>query len=232
MMRRLVLKGTANTRDLGGYPAAGGMTAWGRTYRSDAPCGLAQADVETLLAFGITTHIDLRTDDELAHRPSSLKDAPGFCYHPVDLCRQIACIPDEEAGVSDLYFEMTRQTGQMARIFAIIAEAKGGVLFHCTAGKDRTGVVAAILLMLAGVSRQDILADYMITGAYLREALMNMVKGDPDIPAFIVSARIEYMEGFLDRFLQAHASARAYLSGLGLCPAQIDSITKRLTLLT
>ncbi len=101
-------------------------------------------------------------------------------------------LPESEAGVPSTYFEMTCQSEPMARVFRI-AGAKDGVFFHCTAGKDRTGVVTAILLMLAGVSRADLLAGYLLTTAYLREPLKKYLKTDPDVPAIIVP-KVEYME--------------------------------------
>jgi protein-tyrosine phosphatase len=232
MIRRLTLNGTDNTRDLGGYPVPGGYTCWGRTFRSDEPVNLTALDVETLQKLGVTTHIDLRTQEEVERRPSAAANRPGFQYHHVDLCACMQMMPDDEAGVAISYFEMTQQTGPMARIFRIIAKAQGGVLFHCAAGKDRTGVVAAILLMLAGAQRQDLLADYVLTGAYMREPVRKLIETDPDIPLFILTPRIEYIEAFLDSFLVAYGSAYDYLQSIGISVDEIKSITHRLTLLT
>ena len=232
MTRRIPLAGTANTRDLGGYPIPGGYTAWGRTFRSDAPVDLTKGDVELLRKLGITTHIDLRTKDELQRRPSALALLPGFDYHHVDLCADMQMMPGSEEGVAVSYLEMTRQIRPMAEIFHIIAEAKGGLLFHCAAGKDRTGVVAAILLMLAGAGRAELLADYLLTAAYLREPLQKLIESDPDIPAYIVTPRIEYIERFLDRFLEAYGGARNYLNSIGIPEEEIKFITQRLTVLT
>lgn len=232
MTRRLILSGTANTRDLGGYPVPGGATAWGRFYRSDAPVDLGDRDVAALRAMNLTTQIDLRTKDETLRRKSALSGREGFEYHHVDLCASMQMLPDSEAGVGASYFEMTEQTAAMARIFRLIAGARSSVMFHCTAGKDRTGVVAAILLMLAGASRADVLADYILTAAYLREPLKKLVESDPDIPSFIIFPKVEYMEAFLDRFEAAHGGARGYLASIGLAEEETRSITQRLTLLT
>lgn len=232
MTRRLALSGTANTRDLGGYPTPGGVTAWGRFFRSDAPIDLTEADIQALRQRGLTTHIDLRTAGEIQRRKSALEGLPGFEYHPVDLCARMQMLPESEAGVPSAYFEMTCQSEPMARVFRIIAGAKDGVFFHCTAGKDRTGVVAAILLMLAGVGRADLLADYLLTTAYLREPLKKYLKTDPDVPAYIIVPKVEYMEGFLDQFNGAYAGARGYLESIGLSEEEIHSITQRLILLT
>ena len=232
MIRRLPLTGTDNTRDLGGYPVPGGFTRWGMTFRSDAPVNLTREDVETLRKLGVSTHIDLRTLEEVERRPSAVTNLPGFRYHHVDLCACMQMMPDTEEGVAISYFEMTQQAEPMAHIFRIIAETEGGLLFHCAAGKDRTGVVAAILLMLAGANRDELLADYILTAAYMREPVKKFLAEDPDIPAYIVTPRIEYAEAFLDHFLGAYASAGAYLQSIGIPAEAIKSITKRLTLLT
>jgi len=231
-MRRFLLSGTANTRDLGGYPVPGGATVWGRTFRSDAPVSLTAEDVGRLRAAGITTHIDLRTLEEVERRPSALQNMPGFEYHHVDLCAAMQMLPETEAGVAESYLEMTRQTGPMARIFGLIAATRGPLLFHCTAGKDRTGVVAAILLMLAGVPREEIMADYILTAAYMREPIRKFLEADPDLPAYIIIPKVDFIEGFLDGFAAAYGDARGYLASIGVSAEEINSITQRLTVLT
>ena len=231
-MRRLPLRATQNTRDLGGYPVPGGATAWGRFFRSDAPIGLPSEDIEALLHLGITTHIDLRTQEEVQKWPSSVAEHPGFQYHHVDLCASMQMMPDTEEGVAVSYFQMTEQREAMARIFRIIARAEGGVLFHCAVGKDRTGVVAAILLMLAGVPRQELLADYMLTAAYMREPARKLLETDPDIPFFVVTPRFEYIEAFLNRFEAAYGTAEQFLKSVGIPAEEIRFLTQRLTVLT
>lgn len=227
-----MLSGTDNTRDLGGYPVPGGVTAWGRTFRSDAPVQLTREDVETLLKAGATTHIDLRTLEEVERRPSALQNMPGFDYHHVDLCACMQMLPDSEEGVPVSYFEMTQQTEPMARIFRTIAAAEGGVFFHCTAGKDRTGVVASVLLLLAGAARDEVLADYILTAAYMREPIRKFLETDPELPAYIIIPKVDFIDGFLDRFLAVYGDARKYLKSIGISEEEINSITQRLTLLT
>lgn len=232
MIRRLLLSGTDNTRDLGGYPVPGGITAWGRTFRSDAPVQLTREDVETLRWAGATTHIDLRTLEEVERRPSALQNMPGFHYHHVDLCACMQMMPDSAEGVPVSYFEMTQQFEPMARIFRIIAATEGGLIFHCTAGKDRTGVVAAILLLAAGAAREEVLADYILTAAYMREPIRKFLETDPDLPAYIIIPKVDFIDGFLDRFLAVYGDARKYLKSIGIKEEEINSITQRLTLLT
>ena len=153
--------------------------------------------METLRRVGATTHIDLRTLEEVQRRPSALQNMPGFHYHHVDLCASMPMLPDSEEGVPASYFEMSQQFEPMSRIFRVIASAEGGVFFHCTAGKDRTGVVAAILLLLAGARREDILADYILTAGYMRRPNQKLLEADPDLPSYIIIPKVEFIDGFL-----------------------------------
>ena len=169
MLRRIPLGTMLNLRDLGGYPiAGGGCTAWGRMLRGDNPAGLSDEDLQWLLDREITTVIDLRSAGELERKPDQLSADPNFFYHHIPMVGGER-LPNLEQDVGRSYFEMLERREAPARVLRAIAQAPGGVLFHCTAGKDRTGCTAALLLTLAGVGREDILADYQVTELYIRE---------------------------------------------------------------
>jgi len=112
----------------------------------------------------------------------------------------------------------------------IIADTKEdeGVLYHCTAGKDRTGVISAILLSLVGASQCDILADYQISYAYTIKLIRQLCKENPDFPAYIVEPRIEYMEKFLELFNEKYGSSEKYLLEIGLTDLEIEKLKKKL----
>ena len=110
--------------------------------------------------------------------------------------------------------EMADGTGQMAGALRAIAEAPQAVLFHCTAGKDRTGVVAALLLWLAGVSEEDILADYIVSGPYLQQMLRAYCEAHPG--AVVCPPQSAYMRSFLRLFAQRYGTLRQYLEMLGV----------------
>ena len=153
-MRRILLCGMENLRDLGGYPLAGRgserFTRWGSLYRGDLPKQVTQADRQHLRELGITTVVDLRSKEEIERKPDPLAQEPGIRYLHCPLAGDGRVPAPDEVPLS--YMEMADGTGQMAGALRAIAEAPQAVLFHCTAGKDRTGVVAALLLWLAGVS--------------------------------------------------------------------------------
>lgn len=138
MLRRIPLGNMMNLRDLGGYPLpGGGHTAWGRLLRGDNPLGLSEADAGWLLERGVRTVIDLRSDGELERRPDELSRIPGFAYHHVSMVGGEK-LPNEESDIGRGYFAMLERRENPARVLRLIAQAEGGVLFHCTAGKDRT----------------------------------------------------------------------------------------------
>lgn len=170
--RVLVWDGCNNVRDLGGLSTCDGrVTRWGAVVRSDSPARLTAAGWSALYAYGIRTIITLRTygmtEDELNFTPR----------YPDLVTVQVAIedITDMEflqqwaasnLWGTPLYFKdaLRRWPERHAAVISAIARAQpGGVLFHCIRGNDRTGIIALLLLALAGVTPDDIIADYKIS---------------------------------------------------------------------
>ena len=182
-IRRLPLKGLYNARDLGGYPVAGGkQTAFGRFVRSEAPCELGEEDIQALADYGITMSMDLRSLREQSVRPSSLKDLPHMAYCSMPLLRE-AAIPDGQTKTfrpwGEEYIDMAEGAREWAvEALTLAAERDGAVLYHCTTGKDRTGLMSCYLLSIAGVARADIIADYMVSEVYLEPVYQRLRSGE------------------------------------------------------
>lgn len=215
-MRRILLCGMENLRDLGGYPLAGRgserFTRWGSLYRGDLPKQVTQADRQLLRELGITTVVDLRSKEEIERKPDPLAQELGIRYLHCPLAGDGRVPAPDEVPLS--YMEMADGTGQMAGALRAIAEAPQAVLFHCTAGKDRTGVVAALLLWLAGVSEEDILADYIVSGPYLQQMLRAYCEAHPG--AVVCPPQSAYMSSFLRLFAQRYGTPQRYLEMLGV----------------
>lgn len=227
-MRRLILSGTLNTRDLGGYPAGDGrVTKYRRFIRSDLPTNLNQGDEQKLLDERITTVIDFRGDAEAEKSPCHFKGIEGFDYHHIKM-HLVMQLPSSEQEVVELYMGMANDHSSMQQIFKTLANAPGGALYHCSAGKDRTGVVSAILLSNAGVARPDILADYTISYAYMLPLLRQLSANYTDYSAYILQSKVEYMDEFLDSFFDRYASAENYLRTLGLDQGEIQNLKDKL----
>lgn len=215
-MKRYPLGSLLNLRDLGGYPSAHGTTQHGRYLRSDLPHDLAETDLVRLRDLGVVTTIDLRMAQEVAERPSALAGLDGLAYHHVDLMAEAGFRLTDEADTGRFYRAMAMAKQSMTTIYAAMSEADGSVHFHCTVGKDRTGVVAALLLLHAGVAREDVVADYQVSQTYIRPIIDRLRLQFPDFPAYFGYSKPEYMTDFLDLFFQEFADTDAYFAWLGL----------------
>ena len=224
---RSLLTTTQNTRDLGGYPAASGAaTRAGVFLRSDVQYAPAPEDVDFLLAHGITTVIDLRGVQDTKAKPSGFAHREGFRYFnfPIDEGSGVPASPEEVP----LSYMRIAEAKEMPRVFRCILNADTGVMFNCTAGKDRTGVVAAILLKHAGVSDEDIVRDYVLTREYGKERLAMVHKNYPDVDMRIVTPCEAYMLTFLRLFTEQFGSTDRYFRQLGLTGEEVERIRLKL----
>jgi len=165
-----LLQSTLNTRAL----PIGGL----RYIRSDYPENLTETDLQWLLQNGITTIVDLREAKEYLARPCVLETMPGFSYYHLSVTGGGATPKSPEA-VIETYLGMI--DSQMDTIISAIMEAESNVLYFCGAGKDRTGVVSAIILKRLGFSERETIDDYMATKENLMEFLTAYVETHPEV---------------------------------------------------
>lgn len=227
--RKSILEGTMNTRDLGLY-RIGGMDRYtipDRIYRSDRCEILNQHDKELLLSRGITTVVDLRCESETSKAPSAFAEDTDFEFYNFPVIEG-ENPPKSLEDVPDSYMKIAASAA-MKDVFATIADAPGGVLYNCTAGKDRTGVVSAVLLALAGVSDEDIIYDYCISREFNNVRLEKFLKDHPEIDREVVMANEKSMVGFLKMFRAKYISAEKYLLKLGLEDASVKKLKAKLT---
>lgn len=222
-----LLETTQNTRELGGYVIRDGLaTKRNSLWRSDVQNYPNETDVALLKERGITTIIDLRGEKDTARKPSGFANVEGFTY--------INCPIDEGSGVPEsveavpVSYMAIATAAKMPKVFRAIAEAKTGVMFNCTAGKDRTGVVSAILLLHAGVSDADIIENYVLTKEYGRERLELVHKNFPEVDMNVVTPREWFMEEFLRLFRVRFGTTEEYFRSLGLSEEEISRICRRL----
>jgi len=168
--RHIPRAGTFNLRDVGGYATAeGGRVRWRTLFRADSLHRLPAEAQEALLARGVRTVIDLRHAGELAVAPHIPADAPGIAYHHRSLFGDGQDMAPHGDDLETLYRAVIDRRGaEIAAVFALLA-APGALpaVVHCTAGKDRTGLIVALLLGVAGVPAATIAEDYALTAQYL-----------------------------------------------------------------
>lgn len=225
-MRRIVCKNVKNLRDLGGYlTKENKVTRFNSIYRSDLPKDMSEEEINFLLNNKLTTVIDLRKVDEVDRKCNCL-NIPEIDYYNISLLGD-KC-PNEENDIPKGYMEILGNINTMNKVFSIIKDAKGSILFNCSAGKDRTGVVAMLLLLLAEVYDDDIIADYQVSYTYIRENIKKMHKDNPDLPAFLGGSKLEYMEETLKMFYDKYKNINNYFKYLGFNEKEIKKIKSKL----
>jgi len=237
--------GCLNVRDLGGHPTEdGGTTRWHRIVRSDSVGNLSPAGWDALVDYGIRTVVDLRFDEERAADPphdAPVDVVPVSIFGELDherlaaLDARAAAEPDEVASTRLVYLDMLDvHADRFARAVAAVADApEGGVLVHCQGGKDRTGLVTALLLRLGGVDRAAIAADYDATTSNLADRHARWIDEAPSDEERARRRRISASPGaamlaVVEELERRHGSVAAYLRAAGLSEQQLGRARARL----
>ena len=233
----LSVGGAYNVRDLGGYPTAGGgETRKGVFLRSDALSGLTDQGKQALLDCGVGCVIDLRTEEEAVRAPGRLTKADGVDVYGVPLADGVASNGFQKmpARMGEMYVGLLEHSGEkFVEIFRIIGEHPGcTVLFHCAAGKDRTGVTAMLLLSLAGVPRSVVVTDYTasygnLTPLFEKQRAM-MREAGIEIPEYVMRSDPEEIGMALDWVEQHHGTAERYLRHIGVPAPALAEIKARM----
>jgi protein-tyrosine phosphatase len=235
--RRIVLAGASNFRDLGGYETADGhVVRWRRVFRSDALHDLTLEDVEALVGHGVRQVFDLRSAYELElFSGNPLIDRGVLVRHTpmvVDMTARRGAgarlIESDDPRVhAEAYLELIEQGRASVRLIldALCEAEDGGTVFHCTGGRDRTGMVAALLLSVLGVPRPVIAEDYALTTEYLsfpeaRIARMRELFGDHIRLDRIPPTHAHVMEATLAEFDERYGSPAEFLIDSGVSAEQ------------
>ncbi|HVE17886.1 MAG TPA: tyrosine-protein phosphatase [Ilumatobacteraceae bacterium] len=230
--RLVSLEAVHNFRDLGGYATADGRTTlWRTLYRADGLYRLTPADVVALEPLGLNTVIDLRSVPELDERGRFPVDAHPVVFHHlpiVDKTWAQGDAPEYERDEDFLIWAYQDMLAVGAPRFAKAFEVLAGpdalpAVFHCAAGKDRTGLLAALLLGSLGVSHADIVADYALTVAGMARFREWAAREWPEwtermasIPPAYTAALPEAMSHILDELCEQHGTIRDYVRSIGV----------------
>ena len=220
-----------NVRDLGGYPTADGRyTRWRKYIRGSAEGFLAEEEKEHLYSSGVRMVVDLRHDDELRRTRSPLAGYRDIDYRHVNfLGGEIPVFDDYRRDMGDWYREWLTVSGtQIAQIFAIFARyPEQGIYFHCSIGKDRTGIITALILGLAGCAAADIVADYAESFDNNRDS--ETYRTIAESQKRYLYSKPEYMERMLRHLDEAYGGIPAYLKQIGLSAEELDSLRESFT---
>lgn len=224
-----LLETTLNTRDLGGYRIDGteNYTKYGRLIRSDVASYPSEKDIEFLKNTGITTIMDTRSVDEKEKKPHGLAKVEGFEYYDIPI-PEGSGVPDSVEAVPDSYIQIAHSE-KISKVFKTIANAEGGVMFNCSAGKDRTGVNSALLLWLCGVRKSDIVYDYMRTKKNNKERFELIHQNFPELDMNIVIPNENNMISFMKMIEESYDTVENYFSAIGISRDEQKKITAKLT---
>ena len=208
--RLLPLEGGSNFRDLGGYPTADGkFVKRGLLFRSGAMTGLTEADQDYLAQFQFHSVIDLRSNEELDLYPNRWAENAGLSYvhheySMVDMMQKSSTEPSAKpSDYSGMYFHMMDfLKPQLSLYFSTLLKGEVPAVVNCSAGQDRTGVTAALVLTTLGVPRELVIEDYLLSTDFRRP---DHEKGDIDLAA---AAKTNAFAAMMLKYGQGKDSAR------------------------
>ncbi len=234
--RHLALEGSYNIRDIGGYATLDGHSIrWRTLLRADSPNNLSLVNQRILLNYPIHTVIDLRRSSELQESPSIFAQSSLIKYANISLLEdeyKIAQVQSLEA-LYRLMLETYQQ--QIKLVIEIMAqEDTFPCLLHCTIGKDRTGLIVALLLSISNVPTTTIADDYALSEQYL-DPLFKLLRPKAERRganmqrlAWVIQARRETMLATLAYLEEQYGGVRNYLTSLGITDQQISAIRSQL----
>ena len=241
--RMIEMERVHNFRDLGGYPTASGATTkWRTLYRADGLHRLrSDSDIEIVEALKLKSVIDLRTKREQREQGIFPLNQIEVDFHHVSIVDATWSDSKETPQIDDPvefliwgYRDLLEIGADKFALAIRILSEKSNVpaVFHCAAGKDRTGVLAALVLSLVGVSNEYICADYGLTKraiertiAWAKEHHSDMAKRWITINPVYLAAEPEAMRVILDDISAAHGSVANYVRSLGVTDAEITSLS-------
>lgn len=237
--RMITLEKMPNTRDLGGYETQAGMYSKSHCYvRASSPAQATPKDIQTLKDYGVKVVIDLRSDFEKQQQPNPFQDDPDVTYYEVNIFEssKATVVPEEVKQYKDLggvYLYMLEAVKhKFKEVFDIFVQHPYEcILFHCSAGKDRTGVISALLLDLIGCHEYDIVKDYSESyenNRDINENLSQMMQ-DEEAKQYLKSSP-RYMMEFLDYLREHYGSSQEYLLEIGLSKEDIEQIIENFTI--
>jgi len=232
--RHIALTGASNFRDLGGYVGHQGRTVkWRKIFRSDHLANLSPNDLLLIKSLGIQRSFDFRGVQE---SQAQAYDWPDLQRHSLSIeptvvqrlqAQHLSGKPLTAADALDAmqttYRDFVRvDSGRFAQLFEHLLDQPDPLLFHCTAGKDRTGLAAALVLYALGVSETDIWRDYLLTNQLYKRNSIGATALAPDVLKIVWEVQESFLQASLEEIQATYGGVQNYLSDqLGLTPAAL-----------
>ena len=222
---RLPLEGAENVRDIGGYVGDNKKVGnFGVFLRGNELVRLTKNDNEFLKSYGLTDVIDLRSEEVSILKPDGI-DKEYCNYHLVPLLtekfNENLALEKENFKMGEGYKLILENKTAIKDIFEILGNAKGCTMFHCTAGKDRTGLVAMLILGLCGVTKKDIVANYEVTFTYVP------VLVDEALNPALAYSLPEYIKTAIEFIEENYGTYREYLKSCGISDEILDKVKSK-----
>jgi len=246
--RDLLWDGLLNVRDLGGHPTEdGGETRFGEIVRADSVRQLSDEGWRSLVDYGVKTIVDLRANEELEadppaelpvevlHVPFMETDRSDWEVVEGELEAAVKAAPDVASATRDVYLIfLERFAGNVAAAVRAVANApEGGVVIHCAGGKDRTGLLTALLLHLAGVDTEEIANDYALSEKRLRsrhEQWLAEAESEEERERLkrITQTPADSIKGVFEELERRYGSVEGYLRHAGSTDDELERARARL----
>ena len=249
--RILKIRGGHNFRDMGGYRTADGRTVrWATLYRSGVMSKIDPSEIATLKSLGIVSICDLRTTRERARRPTTWHEGSQVEMLTRDYEMSVGVLKNliaEGKGSAEAVAEhmhviyrdlLEEQAESYTALFRRLAEGRTPLVFNCAAGKDRTGIAAALILSALGVSREDVMADYALTNQFV-DGLLDLMRQDEDFSGWfgeqpdsaypLLRAEPIYLDGMFEELEQRYGGLQPYLADiLRISEAEVEAMRNHL----
>lgn len=231
--RRLLLEGLDNAHDLGGFRTIEGKTTKFNQYvRCEEMSYVTESDINYLKEYGIRHCIDLRSHKQIEKKTSPLANITGIEYHVVNADTSFSERNEQSMHVSqflpktwsDILFNMLdQQSIWMGAAVKLLANCEGGVIFNCNSGRNRSNLMALLILAIAKVPNEDIIAEYSTNAYYLKKAYLRWYPENSHPSAFYKTPPF-VMEDVINRLLEKYTSVENYLALCGVTQNEILQI--------
>ncbi len=227
--RRYPLENIVNCRDLGGYPSVYGCTEFGRFIRCGTVNKPTDDDIKALKELNVTTVIDLRGDFEFNNQPNDMERLTDNVNHVSLYELNVAEAKDMKLTITEVYeYIVENYKENVCEALKEIANAPdGAILYHCFLGKDRTGILSMLLLTIAGVYEDDIVADYQLTYTYLEEYIRHNADSLWDTNEEMHYSLPQTMRALIAFIKSKYGSIINYIKAIGISDNEIIKIRKR-----